>query len=131
MLARQQVSLPPHAAHDDSGWRHGRHLHNLADDFTGGSDGFDRAELADLRTLVTRLPRSQAAAVVMRYWQHATDAEIADALGGVTTRTVRNYLHRAHQTLRGWYVGDAADAGDVGADDSDKVPSSGAAGGGQ
>ncbi len=62
------------------------------------------ADLTDLRDLVARLPREQQIAVVLRHWQQASEVEIAAALG-VTTRTVRNYLRRAHMRLRAWYEG--------------------------
>lgn len=63
------------------------------------------ADLADLRDLAFSLPARERLAVVMRFWHHAPDAEIAIALGGVTTRTVRNVLHRAYARLRAQYVG--------------------------
>jgi len=65
---------------------------------------FSSAELADLRELVRRLPVRPRTAIVLRYWQDATEGEIAQALGGVTTRTVRNYLRQGHVLLRGWYA---------------------------
>jgi DNA-directed RNA polymerase specialized sigma24 family protein len=73
---------------------------------------FTRAELADLRALVARLPARERLAVVMRFWQQASEAEIALALGGVTTRAVRYTLRRAYERLRAWYAGegDHADA---------------------
>ncbi|WIG59268.1 MAG: hypothetical protein OJF49_002015 [Ktedonobacterales bacterium] len=71
-----------------------------------GEVEFSRAELGDLRALVERLPERERIAVVLRYWQQAPEPEIARALGGVTTRTVRNYLHQAHDRLRGWYTGE-------------------------
>jgi RNA polymerase sigma factor (sigma-70 family) len=67
---------------------------------------FTRAELADLRALVARLPTRERLAVVMRFWQQASEAEIALALGGVSTRTVRYTLTRAYRRLRAWYAGD-------------------------
>ena len=67
------------------------------------TDAFAAAELWDLHSLVRGLPPVERMAVVMRYWQDATDSEIAVALGGVTTRTVRNYLRRARERLRGEY----------------------------
>ncbi len=67
---------------------------------------FTRAELADLRALVARLPARERLAVVMRFWQQASEAEIALALGGVTTRAVRYTLSRAYGRLRAWYAGD-------------------------
>lgn len=73
---------------------------------TPGSD-FAAADLIDLRDLVTCLPREQRIAVVLRHWQQASEAEIAETLG-VTTRTVRNYLQRAHKRLLMWYEGTEA-----------------------
>ena len=64
-----------------------------------------RAELADLRTLVERLPERERVAVVLRFWAGAGEDTIAQALGGVTARTVRNTLKRAYARLRAWYVG--------------------------
>lgn len=63
------------------------------------------AELADLRLLVLNLPLPERIAVVLRFWQGASEAEIARALGGVTTRTVRNCLRRAYLRLRTAYEG--------------------------
>lgn len=65
---------------------------------------FTTADLTDLRDLVARLPREQRIAIVLRHWEQASEVEIAETLG-VTTRTVRNYLRRAHQRLREWYEG--------------------------
>lgn len=66
-------------------------------------DPFTAADLADLRGYVEQLPPRERAAVVMRYWQRAREPEIADALG-VTTRTVRNLLQRAHARLYARYT---------------------------
>lgn len=71
------------------------------------SGEFVAADLTDLRELVTRLPREQRIAIVLRHWQQASELEIAKMLG-VTTRTVRNYLRRAHERLREWYEGEEA-----------------------
>lgn len=80
---------------------------------------FARAELADLRVLVARLPERERLAVVMRFWQRASETEIAEALGGVTTRAVRYTLRRAYDRLRTWYAGEQADAADA-EEDSDE-----------
>lgn len=69
------------------------------------SDTLAAADLADLRLLVLRLPLKQRIAVVLRFWQGASEDEIARALGGVTTRTVRNYLSGAYARLRDAYQG--------------------------
>lgn len=66
-------------------------------------DPFAAADLADLRHYVERLPSRERAAVVMRYWQHAREHEIAEALG-VTSRTVRNLLQRAAVRLYALYT---------------------------
>lgn len=75
----------------------------------------DLAELADsaiddpadsvvdddaLWELCGTLPLKQHAAVVLRYYEGRTDAEIAEALG-CTVSTVRSQIHRALATLRG------------------------------
>lgn len=78
------------------------------DALADSADQFSAADLADLRALVARLPAHERLTVVLRYWDGASEAEIARALGGVTTRTVRNYLRRACTRLRGWY--EAAEA---------------------
>lgn len=69
----------------------------------GGGDQLSLAELADLRELVERLPKRERLAVVLRFWANAGEDTIAEALGGVTTRTVRNTLTRAYARLRAWY----------------------------
>jgi DNA-directed RNA polymerase specialized sigma24 family protein len=68
---------------------------------------FSAAELADLRALVEALPPRERTAVVMRYWQDASEAEVARGLG-VSGRMVRYYLRRAHVRLREWYGPDGA-----------------------
>jgi DNA-directed RNA polymerase specialized sigma24 family protein len=72
----------------------------LTDD---GGRQFSGADLSDLRMLVEQLPARLRLAIVLRYWQDATEVEISRALGGVTTRTVRNYLRQGYTLLRGWY----------------------------
>jgi DNA-directed RNA polymerase specialized sigma24 family protein len=78
---------------------------------SGGSDGTQQiqlhtAELADLRRLVINLPDRERIAVSLRFWQRADEREIAEALGGITTRTVRNILRRAYTLLRARYAGE-------------------------
>lgn len=68
---------------------------------------FAASDLTDLRDLVARLPQEQRIAIVLRHWQQAFEIEIAETLG-LTTRTVRNYLRRAHMRLREWYEGTGA-----------------------
>lgn len=70
------------------------------------SESLAGADLADLRALVARLPERERLAVVMRYWQRATEAEIAATLG-VTPRATRYILRRAYRRLRLWYAGEA------------------------
>jgi len=65
---------------------------------------FAASELADLRALVSELPVRERVVIIMRYWQGATEEEMAVAIGGVTTRTVRNYLRKAHARLRARYL---------------------------
>ncbi len=76
---------------------------------SGAPGGIDQplshAELADLRRLVEWLPARERLAVVLRFWAGASEDVIAEALGGVTTRTVRNTLTRAYMRLRVWYNG--------------------------
>lgn len=67
------------------------------------TDAFAAADLLDLRGLILRLPLAERITIVMRYWQDASEEEIASALGGVTTRTVRNHLRRAYARLRDEY----------------------------
>jgi RNA polymerase sigma factor (sigma-70 family) len=69
------------------------------------ADGLAGADLSDLRALVERLPERERTAVVLRFWVGAGEDTIAQALGGVTTRTVRNTLRRAYARLRAWYAG--------------------------
>lgn len=78
-----------------------------------------RAELADLRDLVSRLPERERLAVVMRYWQQASEAEIAGALGDISTRAVRYTLRRAYGRLRAWYAGEEQPAPHSGEDADD------------
>ena len=66
-------------------------------------DPFTASDLADLRGYVEYLPPRERAAVVMRYWQRAREHEIAAALG-VTSRTVRNLLRKAHARLYALYT---------------------------
>jgi RNA polymerase sigma factor (sigma-70 family) len=70
---------------------------------SGHPDALSLVELADLRELVGRLPERERLAVVLRYWAGASEDVIAEALGGVTTRTVRNTLTRAYARLRAGY----------------------------
>ena len=69
---------------------------------------FRAAELADLRSLVARLPERQRAVIVMRYWQDASEDEMSRALG-VTTRTIFNLRRAAYKRLRAWYLGETGE----------------------
>jgi DNA-directed RNA polymerase specialized sigma24 family protein len=73
-------------------------------DLADPSDAFSLVDLTDLRAMVLALPIRERMAVVMRFWQRAPEAEIADGLG-VSTRMVRSYLRRAYDTLRRAYGG--------------------------
>lgn len=80
-------------------------------DGLGVADGAQQAqlqaaELADLRTLVANLPSRERIAVILRFWLQADEREIAEALGNVSTRTVRNVLGRAYALLRARYTGE-------------------------
>lgn len=57
------------------------------------------AERDAMRMHITRLPRKQRAALVLRYYEDRTDAEIAELLG-CSAGTVRSHISRALSTLR-------------------------------
>jgi RNA polymerase sigma-70 factor (sigma-E family) len=57
------------------------------------------AEQDAIRTELARLPRRQRAVLVLRYYEHLTDAEIADVLG-CPSGTVRSLASRALAALR-------------------------------
>jgi len=57
------------------------------------------AERDAMRTKIAVLPRKQRAAIVLRYYEDCTDAEIATVLG-CAEGTVRSHLSRAFKTLR-------------------------------
>ncbi len=73
-------------------------------DLADRRDMFAAAELADLRSHVALLPIRERQATLLRFWCSASEEEIAHALGGVTTRTVRNLLTRAYAHLRRMYA---------------------------
>lgn len=75
-----------------------------AGNFVEPSNPFAAAELADLRAHVAALPTRERLAVVMRYWHHASEGDIAAALGH-TPRNVRNVLRRAYVLLNERYTG--------------------------
>ncbi|TQM84871.1 RNA polymerase sigma-70 factor (sigma-E family) [Saccharothrix saharensis] len=57
------------------------------------------AERDAMRVRIAVLPRKQRAALVLRYYEDSTDAEIAEVLG-CAEGTVRSHISRALQTLR-------------------------------
>ncbi len=57
------------------------------------------AERDAMRARIAVLPRKQRAALVLRYYEDCTDAEIAEVLGCSET-TVRSHISRALKTLR-------------------------------
>ncbi|TVT58155.1 SigE family RNA polymerase sigma factor [Amycolatopsis rhizosphaerae] len=57
------------------------------------------AERDAMRQRIASLPRKQRAAIVLRYYEDCTDAEIGEALG-CTTGTVRSHISRALKALR-------------------------------
>ncbi|MGM1065604.1 SigE family RNA polymerase sigma factor [Saccharothrix sp. Mg75] len=64
------------------------------------ADPADRhAERDAMRARIAVLPRRQRAAIVLRYYEDSTDAEIARVLG-CSEGTVRSHISRALKTLR-------------------------------
>ncbi|WP_285744583.1 SigE family RNA polymerase sigma factor [Lentzea sp. NBRC 105346] len=59
---------------------------------------------------ISQLPRKQRAAIVLRYYEHYDDAEIAKTLG-CAEGTVRSHISRALATLRLDYSPEPAAAG--------------------
>ncbi|HEY0449221.1 SigE family RNA polymerase sigma factor [Actinophytocola sp.] len=57
------------------------------------------AERDAMRARIAALPRKQRAAILLRYYEDCTDAEIAELLG-CAAGTVRSHISRALQTLR-------------------------------
>lgn len=69
-------------------------------DTAGYGDGAnERAERDEMIHRLSRLPRKQRAAVVLRYYAGLPDAEIATQLG-CRVATVRSQIHRALAALR-------------------------------
>lgn len=72
-------------------------------DLPDGPPAVDHADgIADRDAVLQRLaglPRRQRSVLVLRYYEHLTDAEIAGVLG-CSTVTVRGYASRALATLR-------------------------------
>lgn len=94
---------------DISWWRKvGRREHVVGEVFsrpsaTGNHPATDVAttvtEVDSMWRLCANLPRGQRAAVVLRYYEGLSDAEIAGVLG-CTESTVRSQIHRALASLR-------------------------------
>lgn len=57
------------------------------------------ADAALFRAALAQLPERQRAAVVLRYWEDASEREIAETLG-CTAGTVKRHLHRGVGRLR-------------------------------
>ncbi|MCR3752727.1 SigE family RNA polymerase sigma factor [Lentzea californiensis] len=70
-----------------------RHVPSMAD------PADTHAEREAMRARIAVLPRKQRAALVLRFYEDCSDAEIAQVLG-CTESTVRSQLSRALQTLR-------------------------------
>jgi RNA polymerase sigma-70 factor (sigma-E family) len=64
-----------------------------------GDPAVQHAERDAMRFRIASLPRKQRAAIVLRYYEDCTDAEIAEVLG-CSGPTVRSHLSLALKTLR-------------------------------
>ncbi|AXB48496.1 SigE family RNA polymerase sigma factor [Amycolatopsis albispora] len=88
-------------------WRHRRAARDIAssqrtlDALTPpvGDPAVRHAERDAMRARIAVLPRRQRAALVLRFYEDCTDAEIAQVLG-CTESTVRSHISRALGTLR-------------------------------
>jgi RNA polymerase sigma-70 factor (sigma-E family) len=67
------------------------------DDSTSDDHGTNEDD--DLLALVRALPERQRTAIVLRYYEDLTQAEIADALG-LSSPAVKSLLHRALENIR-------------------------------
>ena len=66
-----------------------------------GSDAYARADTVDaVRAALAMLPAQQRVVLVLRFWAHLTEAEIAHELG-CSTGTVKSRASRAIAALRG------------------------------
>ncbi|CUR59320.1 Sigma-70, region 4 type 2 [metagenome] len=63
------------------------------------TDEYDEGRVAAVWELVRSLPRKQRAVIVLRYYEHLSEAEIAHTLG-VSTGTVKSQASRALAALR-------------------------------
>ncbi|GAA1858541.1 SigE family RNA polymerase sigma factor [Asanoa iriomotensis] len=85
-----------------SWWRRLRRERLMSEvpDQPAGDRAFDRIDSAsELWPALARLPRRQRAVVVLRYYEHRTDDEIATLLG-ISRVTVRSQASRALEKLR-------------------------------
>ncbi|MET0237010.1 MAG: SigE family RNA polymerase sigma factor [Kibdelosporangium sp.] len=64
-----------------------------------GDPAVRHAERDAMRARIAKLPRKQRAAIVLRYYEDCSDAEIAAVLN-CTEGTVRSHISRALQALR-------------------------------
>ncbi|RSM72660.1 SigE family RNA polymerase sigma factor [Kibdelosporangium aridum] len=88
-------------------WRHRKAARDIAspsrtiDALTPpvGDPAVQHAERDAMRARIAVLPRKQRAALVMRYYEDCTDAEIATVLN-CTEGTVRSHISRALKALR-------------------------------
>ena len=87
-------------------WRRRWSVRNIMTGYDGAVTGADVPDHADavvdrdaLWHRMADLPRQQRAVLVLRYYEHLTDSEIADVLG-CTAGTVRGYASRALTALR-------------------------------
>jgi RNA polymerase sigma-70 factor (sigma-E family) len=85
-----------------SWWRRLRRERLMPDvpDRVAGDPAIDRVDaVAELWSLLAGLPRRQRAVLVLRYYEHRTDEDIA-ALLGISRGTVRSQASRALEKLR-------------------------------
>lgn len=100
------------------GWRRGAWfrrtvLRDEVGDGQAAAPGPDPAEASaerdEMWARLSRLPRRQRAAVVLRFYEGLTDTEIADVLG-VAAGTVRAHISRALATLRDGLLADRTES---------------------
>ncbi|GLZ31040.1 RNA polymerase sigma24 factor [Lentzea sp. NBRC 105346] len=88
-------------------WRHRKAARDLATEHAKLAEigpaiqdhATQHAERDAMRKRIAMLPRQQRAALVLRFYEDSTDAEIAEILG-CTEGTVRSHISRALSTLR-------------------------------